>query len=283
MGRVLLRFRGIVLYSPAMNRKRPKSILITGASSGIGAALAACYAGAGVTLHLGGRDSTRLLAIAAQCRERGSDVHTRRQDVTDAAGMARWIEDAFAQAPIELVIANAGISGEANARAEPRDEGQACAADILTTNLSGVINTVYPSLDRMLARPLAADGARGQIAIMSSIAGFRGMPTAPAYCASKAALRALGDGLRPALARQGIKVSVICPGFVQSPMTDTNDFPMPFLMSGERAARIIRRGLARGQARITFPRRLAAAAWVFATLPAAWTERLLVRAHRRSG
>ena len=154
---------------------------------------------------------------------------------------------------------------------------------ILDTNIAGVINTVYPSLDRMLARPEPGEGTRGQIAIMSSIAGFRGMPTAPAYCASKAALRALGEGLRPALARQGIKVSVICPGFVQSPMTDTNDFPMPFLMSGERAARIIRRGLARGQARITFPRRLAAAAWVFATLPAAWTERLLVRAHRRSG
>jgi short-subunit dehydrogenase len=283
MGRVLLRFRGIVLYSPAMNRKRPKSILITGASSGIGAALAACYAGAGVTLHLGGRDSTRLLAIAAQCRERGSDVHTRRQDVTDAAGMARWIEDAFAQAPIELVIANAGISGEANARAEPRDEGQACAADILTTNLSGVINTVYPSLDQMLAQPLAAVGTRGQIAIMSSIAGFRGMPTAPAYCASKAALRSFGEGLRPILAGKGIGISVICPGFVKSPMTDANDFPMPFLMSAERAARIIRDGLAKGRARITFPLRLAAGAWFMANLPRALSDRILMKVHRTPG
>lgn len=266
-----------------MNTAHPRNILITGASSGIGAALAASYAGDGVTLHLGGRNHPRLEAMAAQCRHHGSDVHTRCQDVADAPGMARWIEDAFAAGPIDLVIANAGISGEGADDGDGQDRGQSLIPDILATNLSGVINTIYPSLDRMLARPLPDNGTRGQIAIMSSIAGFRGMPTAPAYCASKAALRSLGEGLRPALARQGIEVSVICPGFVRSPMTEPNDFPMPFLMTGERAARIIRHGLAKGRPRITFPRRLAAAAWLFATLPPAGADRLLLRFHQQSG
>ncbi|MDH3240506.1 MAG: SDR family NAD(P)-dependent oxidoreductase [Alphaproteobacteria bacterium] len=266
-----------------MDSAHPKSILITGASSGIGAALAVAYAGDGTTLHLGGRDRARLEAVAAQCRRRGARVHNHCQDVADAAGMTKWIEDAFASGPVDLVIANAGIGGEGADRTQRRDGGRSHIPDILATNVAGVINTVYPSLDRMLARPRPVGGIRGQIAIMSSLAGFRGMPTAPAYCASKAALCSFGEGLRQALVRSGVKVSVICPGFVRSPMTATNDFPMPFLMTGERAARIIQRGLARRRARITFPRRLAAAVWIFAALPPAWSDPLVRRFRRQTG
>jgi short-subunit dehydrogenase len=268
-----------------MERHGPREILITGASSGIGAALARAYAAEGVTLHLGGRDRDRLEAVAADCRARGSRAVTRCQDVAEARGMAAWITEACAGGALDLVIANAGISGEAKAASGTPDgrpgEAHALAGKILAVNVAGVVNTVYPALEAMLKMPAPATGRRGQIAIMSSLAGFRGMPTAPAYCASKAALRSLGEGLRPAMARHGIGVSVICPGFVESPMTEGNPFPMPFLMPADRAAAIIKRGLARNRARIAFPLRLAAAAWLFGILPPAWTDPLVRRAPGR--
>lgn len=261
----------------------PCRILITGASSGIGAALAETYAAAGVTLHLGGRDGSRLEAVAMRCRGRGAVTEARVQDVTDAPGMARWIADAFSAGPLDLVIANAGISGEGaiGPGAEPGEPGQ--AGTILATNLIGVINTVYPALERMLDPTAPPPAAQPQIAIMSSLAGFRGMPTAPAYCSSKAALVTFADTLRCAVARRGIAVSVICPGFIETPMTAANDFPMPFLMTGERAARIIRRGLERRRTRITFPRRLAAALWLFNAMPRALSDRVLGRFHGKPG
>jgi short-subunit dehydrogenase len=116
---------------------------------------------------------------------------------------------------------------------------------------------------------------RGQVAIMASLAAFRGFPGAPAYCASKAAVRVWGESLRADLAAEGIGVSVICPGFVKSPMTAVNRFPMPFLVETDRAAETIRRGLARGKARIAFPWPLYALVWTLAALPPGLTDRLL--------
>jgi short-subunit dehydrogenase len=110
---------------------------------------------------------------------------------------------------------------------------------------------------------------------MSSLASFRGFAGAPAYCASKAAVRNYGEGLRNAYARDGIGVSVICPGFVRSGMTDENDFAMPFLMDAERAARIIRRGLARNRGRIAFPWQMYGAAWLVQALPTWTTDRVM--------
>jgi short-subunit dehydrogenase len=123
----------------------------------------------------------------------------------------------------------------------------------------------------MLAR------GRGQLALMSSLAGFRGMPSAPAYCASKAAVRSYGEGLRGRLLDQGVAVSVICPGFVRTPLTARNPFPMPFLVEPERAAAIIKAGLARRRARIAFPRRLYFAVRLLDALPVALTDRYLRR------
>ena len=110
---------------------------------------------------------------------------------------------------------------------------------------------------------------------MSSLASFRGTAQAPAYCASKAAVRLWGEGLRGRLLRQGVVVSVICPGFIATPMTARNPFPMPLLMTAERAAAIIARGLAQGRARIAFPWRLYALARLYATLPQDLGDRLL--------
>jgi short-subunit dehydrogenase len=118
---------------------------------------------------------------------------------------------------------------------------------------------------------------RGQIALMSSIAGFRGLPSAPAYCASKAAIKVWGEGLRGQLARDNIGVSVICPGFVVSGISKRNRFPMPFLMEADRAARLIADGIARNHGRIAFPWPMAFMAWVMTALPDAVISALTSR------
>ena len=245
----------------------PKSIAITGGSSGIGAALAQAYAAPGVSLALAGRDEPRLEAVAAACRAVGAVVTGTRVEITDRDAVARWIAAADRAAPLDLVIANAGTSAGTGSGGESAQQ----ARTILAVNLDGVVNTVLPAMKALGAR------RRGQIAIMSSLAGFRGFPGAPAYCASKAAVRVWGESLRGHLAPEGIGVSVICPGFVKSPMTAVNQFPMPLLMDSDAAARRIKRGLARNRGRISFPWPLAAAAWLLGALPPAWTDPLLTK------
>ncbi len=265
-----------------MNLANPTRILITGASSGIGAALARHYATASRRLILGGRNRERLEQTATTCRAAGADVETRVLDVTERDAMASWIADAFAAAPVDLVIANAGISGGTGGThgdddSAPPSESQSQVERILAVNVAGVVNTVFPAIAEM--RKIPRDGAapRGQIAIMSSLAGFRGLPGAPAYGASKACVRSLGEGLRGLCARHDIRVNVICPGFVESPMTDINPYPMPFLMPADKAARIIARRLAKDRARIAFPWRLWAIVWLLNVLPVGLTDRLVAR------
>lgn len=245
----------------------PASILITGASSGIGAALARAYARPGVRLALGGRDRGRLHKVAAACRAAGAEAQPAAVDVLERQAIAAWVAQADAARPLDLVIANAGISAGTGRGAESPEQ----ARHILAVNLDGVVDTVLPALAAMRPR------GRGQIAVMSSLAAFRGFPGAPAYCASKAAVRVWGEALRGHLAPQGIAVSVVCPGFVRSPMTAVNDFRMPFIVEADAAARVIRRGLARDRARIAFPWPLAAGMWLLAALPPGLIDRLLVR------
>jgi short-subunit dehydrogenase len=243
-----------------------RNILITGASSGLGRALALAYAEKNVRLYLGGRDRLRLVSIVEDCLAKGAEAHWAIIDVTDAAQMADWISSADRAAPLDLVIANAGISGGPGQRGMETVEQ---TGRIFTTNLDGTINTVFPAIERMRQR------GHGHIALMASLAGFRGLPSAPAYCASKAAVRVWGEGLRGALAKEGIGVTVICPGFVETPMTAVNRFPMPFLMSAERAARLMRKGIDSNRARVSFPWPTAAVAWLLAALPPGWIDRLL--------
>lgn len=249
----------------------PRAILITGASSGIGAALANAYAAPDMVLALTGRDAARLTAVAASCTARGARVVTTTIDVTDGAALADWIAATDGATPLDLVIANAGISAGTGGAGETAEQ----ARRILAVNVDGVLNTVLPLLPRMMAR------GRGQVALMSSLAAFRGLPGAPAYCASKAAVRIWGEALRADVAPHGVDVSVICPGFVASAMTAVNRFPMPLLMPAERAAAIIRRGLARNKARIVFPWRLYALVRLLAAMPPAVIEPLLARLPRK--
>lgn len=251
--------------------QHPSTILITGASSGIGEALAHAYAAPGVFLALAGRDADRLGAVAQACTGRGARVVTCTADVTHGAGLKAWIETVDEQTPLDLVIANAGTSAGTGGGAETAAQ----ARQILSVNVDGVLNTVFPVLPRMVAR------GRGQIALMSSLAAFRGLPGAPSYCASKAFVRVWGEALRPDLVRQGVQLSVICPGFVVSRMTARNPFPMPLLMPAERAAAIIKRGLARDRARIAFPLRMYLATRLLAAIPPGWVDGLLARLPRK--
>jgi short-subunit dehydrogenase len=244
-----------------------KSILITGASSGIGATLAEGYAAHGVTLILTARNNQRLEEVAERCRTRGANVKIGIVDVTDKAGLANFIARMDDETPIDLVIANAGISSGSFAGTESLE----AAEKVFAVNLGGVINTIHPLVPRMSAR------GRGHIAIMSSLAGICALPGAPAYSASKAAVRVYGDALRGMLKPHHVHVSVICPGWITTPLTDKNNFPMPFIMPVERAVHIIMRNLQKKKARIAFPLTLYFLLRIFATLPVSLSDFLFVR------
>ena len=226
--------------------KDPRTILLPGASSGIGAALARAYAAPGVLLHLGGRNAERLAAVAGDCTDRGATARPAIVDVAERATCERWVREADAAAPLDLVVANAGVSAGTSG-AGLFEETAETARRLFAVNVDGVLNTVLPAVETMRGRH------RGQIAIVSSLASFLGSPGAGAYCATKGAERLFGEALRRELAGEGVEVSVICPGFVRSPMTDRNPFYMPFLMGADEAARIIRDGLAHNKGRIAFP------------------------------
>ncbi|NQV98079.1 MAG: SDR family NAD(P)-dependent oxidoreductase [Rhodospirillales bacterium] len=250
---------------------QPKSILITGASSGIGRALALAYAAPGVRLALCGRSPERLQEIADLCRARGAQISPQRLDVQDRLATKDWVTEIDRKQPLDLVIACAGIASGTGVVGNEEEQTR----DIFAVNLAGTLNTVLPLIEPMKLRQ------SGQIALLSSLAGFRGMPTAPAYAASKAAVRSYGEGLRGRLAGDGIGVSVICPGFVRSRITDTNDFAMPFFMEADKAARIIQTGLRRNKPRIAFPWQAYLLVRIVSALPLAWTDGYLSRGPKK--
>ncbi len=244
-----------------------KSILITGATGGIGGALARAYAAPGVTLFLQGRNQQKLAALAARCRVAGAIVEAQSLDVRDITALQAWVINAEARAPLDLVIPCAGINintgpGQAGERWEDIDA-------LIDINIRAAIATVDAALPAMRARK------RGQIAMFSSLAGYFGLPVTPSYCASKAAMRVYGEALRGGLADLGIGVSVVMPGFVESYMCDEMPGPKPFKWSAEKAARVIQRGLAANRARISFPFPLNLACWYLSVAPASVSQRLV--------
>jgi short-subunit dehydrogenase len=225
-----------------MSRQR---IWIAGASTGLGAALARHYGRAGDELVLSARRAPLLEALAAELPG-GSAVYPL--DVTDGAAVARTVALIEAErGPLDLAILNAGTY-------EPMPAATFSAArshDIMNLNYGGVVNALEALLPRFLAR------GRGRIAVTASLAGYVGLPYAGPYAASKSALIALCESLAPELAAAGVGLSVINPGFVRTPLTDRNDFEMPFLMDADVAAARIAEGLAAGRFEVRVPRRLA--------------------------
>lgn len=243
------------------------NIVITGASNGIGEALALDYAAPGMSLALCGRDVERLQAVAEGCRAKGALVDAVRVDVSNREAMMAWLTRFDDAHPVDLVIANAGVS---------IDQDNSSLGDFsivrrtFAINVDGVFNTVEPLINRLMTRQ------RGQIGIMSSLAGFIGLPYAASYNGSKAAVRVWGESIRYVVRKSGIGVSVICPGFVVSGITSSDaPFPRPFMMPTKRASAIIRRGLAQDKARIAFPIGVKTAVWFGGVIPGSWAARLL--------
>lgn len=252
-----------------MIKSRPSHVVITGASTGIGRALALAFAAPGVTLGLAARNVERLDVCAQACRERGAQVITATLDVRDAAAVEHWLNDFDEKHPIDLLIANAGI---ASTLAHANDwEGRERTASIVDTNFYGALNAALPVIERMRTR------RRGHIALISSIAALRGMAISPAYCASKAALKAWGDSVRPVLARDNIRVSIVLPGFVKTAMSDVFPGEKPFMWTAEKAATHIQRKLAAGRAEIAFPSLLAFGMRLLTLMPAALADAILSR------
>jgi short-subunit dehydrogenase len=224
----------------------PSTVVITGASSGIGKALAFYYAARGARLGLLGRNRDRLDAVCARCAALGAEnIRSGIIDVRARAELMAWIEDFDRATPIDLLFANAGVStGTTSAGAfEPNDASYA----LMETNVLGVFNTVHAILPAMVAR------GSGQIALLSSLAGFLPLADSPSYCASKSAILAYGRALHDALRRRGVGVSVICPGFVETPMADSVISMKPFQITAEAAAIRIAKALEQRKAVIAFP------------------------------
>ncbi|KAI8816036.1 short-chain dehydrogenase/reductase superfamily [Fimicolochytrium jonesii] len=224
---------------------RPRDVLITGASSGIGAALAKSYAGSGncTRLVLVARSVDRLEKVAAECRKLGVDVRVESVDSGDAESL-RAVMKKYQN--VDLVIANAGM---VMPETSGLDNTMDAAEEIVRVNVCGTFNTIAPIMDSMRRR------RTGQVAIVSSIAGFFGHPSLTYYAATKAALVAFSRGIRPVAAQDGIRFSCICPGLVDTPMAaNLKGVPTWIAWMPETAAETIRHGLERDRPVIGFPK-----------------------------
>ncbi|KAI9008609.1 hypothetical protein DFJ74DRAFT_688139 [Hyaloraphidium curvatum] len=255
---VILLLDVLGLGAKRLRPKKPKSILITGATSGIGENLAIHYAASGVTLALTGRNPEALARVTAACEGKGARVLFKQIDVSDKEGMARWIAEVDGKSPLDLVVANAGVTEDTVGL---RSDLEAASYVVFDTNVNGVFNTLFPALPGMQKR------GSGQLVIMSSLAGFGALSGAAAYSGSKAAVRVWGESLRLQLQRDGICVNVICPGYVESPMVKAATFN-PTSIPMAQAIKEIVAGLERNEAVIAFPAVLAVQTWFMGLLPA---------------
>jgi NADP-dependent 3-hydroxy acid dehydrogenase YdfG len=244
---------------------RPRSILITGASSGIGRALALEYARGGARLALCARRADALEAAASEVRAAGGQALAIVLDVSDPAAVGDAVRRADRElGGLEMVVANAG-------RGDWRHGSQLRWEDVqpvLDVNVRGAMATLLAAVPTFLAQQ------RGHLVAVTSLAGRRGLPMSAAYAASKAAMSVFLESLRIDLAVAGIRVTDVQPGFVLTSMTEQATHPMPFRWTADKAARHIARRLARGPAVVAFPWQLALAASLARMVPAAIYDRV---------
>ena len=249
-------------------------VAITGASSGIGAALADVHAAPKIRLALAGRNVQRLEGVAERCRARGAEVTTAIVDVTDAEAMAAWIAAADEVQPLDLGYANAGLGG-VRAIADPEGEPISIAHEMIGTNLIGVVNTVNPLLTRFCER------RRGHVVLVGSLAANVGLPHSPIYCATKAAVATYAHALRRLVATSGVQVTLVEPGFVDTPMSEGVPQRGLMLWSAPQAAARIVRGVEARQAVVRFPLPLALFIGLVRHLPRRVADALLTASYQR--
>ncbi|MBE9604417.1 SDR family NAD(P)-dependent oxidoreductase [Acetobacteraceae bacterium H6797] len=250
-----------------------RTVLVTGASRGLGAALARGLAGPGVSLALVARSEAALAEVAADCAARGATIRSAVLDVADGEALATQLLAWDAEAPFDLVIANAGISAGTHPDGSPETWEEASRQ--VRVNLLGAMATVGPLLPDLRAR--AAAGRPGQVALVASIAALRATPDIAGYAASKAGIWAWGEALRAAEAPRGIAVTVVAPGFFDSAMSRRWIGARPFMISTEAAAGIVLRAIERKAARCTFPALLVLGMRLLGLLPARLADVILRR------
>lgn len=245
-------------------------VFITGASSGIGSAFARHYAARGCALGLQGRRHGALQELAHSL---GVECSLHVCDVRDTAAMHQAGEAFLAHhGGADLVLANAGVSA---GTATGQLEDDAVFREVFDTNVIGMVNTFRPFLHAM------GQARHGVLAGVASVAGFRGLPGSSAYSASKAAAISYLESLRVELRGSGVRVVTLCPGYIDTPMTRQNPYPMPFLLTADDAARRMARLIERGVARGVTPWQMALAGMVLRRMPTAIFDRLFARAPRK--
>lgn len=236
-----------------------KHVLITGASSGIGRALALRYAQEGARLELFGRNEARLREAAEACRAAGGGAEIHVADVRDREAMRAAVAKALEAGPLDVIVANAGVSsGPAPDR--PLESDEAVRA-IFSVNLFGQLNTIEPAIPSLVAQ------RSGLVAFVGSMMGLRGMHFSPSYCATKAALHSYATALRAKLSLYGVDVSLIVPGWVDTPMSQRTTAWKASMITDAEAAEIVFRGLEKRRPVIAFPRYMYWALRIIELLP----------------
>ncbi len=246
-------------------------VVITGASSGLGLALARHYLERGATVAACARREDLLQSLAA---EFPNQVICYALDVRDAAAMRAAADDFMVRVGVpDIVIANAGVSiGTLTRYAEDNDVFQ----HVMDINVLGAVKTFQPFVEAMRA------AKHGRLVGIASVAGFRGLPGSGAYSASKAALISYLESLRVELHGSGVKVVTVCPGYIRTPMTDINPYPMPFMLEVDEAARRIARVVERGCSFAVVPWQMALVGRLLKWLPNWLYDRLFAHAPRKT-
>lgn len=249
-----------------------KVVWITGASSGIARALALRLANTGHRVAASARRADQLSKLGEGARAAPGSIHPFPLDVTDRSAVSAAVAAIERNlGPIDVAVLAAGTHQPVAAEAfKAEDLGR-----LVDINVMGVANCLEPLIQAMVAR------RQGRIALVSSVAGYRGLPTSAYYGATKAALINLAEALKFDLDRHGVTTQLVDPGFVKTPLTDKNQFTMPFLVSPEEAARRIAQGLASTSFEITFPRRFTFMLKLLRCLPYRLYFPLVARATRR--